>query len=1023
MSTSIGPGTTPLLRVLLAADLAQLQACLASVGADEFGLAGLELRLGDSECTDGSAVAAGHAVWVMQEDRRIGRLCWRAGAAEPASPSWLDLLEVVRSWIDRDQQTRALSEQVAALERAERIQRALFAMADMASGDLEMPQMLRGIHRILEGLMYAENLAIVRYDPERGTLRFMYFVDTEDKIVFDGEAEIPLADLESSLTLAVIRTAEVARGPSEVVRKRLGVPRDEALGPDSADWLGVPMVRAGRVRGAIVVQSYDEQHRFSAEDETVLSYVAQHVLTALERKEARDELEARVQARTRALNEANLELRLEVGERQRGERLQRALFRIAELSVTAETLEDFYQAVHGVVGELLYARNFYIALLSGDGSELIFPYSVDELDASRPRRKLSKGLTEYVLRQGRPMLADRARILELAAAGEVHSFGPRAVCWLGVPLICDERPAGVLAVQSYSPEVVFSDRDLELLTFVGYHIATGLERKRAKDSLQQAYLDLEQPVADRTVELAATNRELVDQIGERRRIEERLKHQALHDGLTGLPNRSFLLDRLELALIRYKLNRERGFAVLFVDLDRFKVVNDSVGHLVGDELLKEAASRIQSAIRASDTVARLGGDEFAILLEDLAPTCHDPATATATRPGQSGHAVARSAPVWQLNVEQTTPSLPNSPRTAPRRALGGLATHGHDTSGPGDELVACRVAQGVIAALADPIRVSGKELFTSASIGIALAHVRYQHAEELLRDADAAMYRAKALGRQRYEVFDEQLRAEALHVLDLEGDLRRGLLRDEFEPYFQPIVRLLDHSVVGYEALLRWRHPTRGVLLPGDFLAVADEIGCLEQIDWMVLERTCEQLTRLQDPEQYVGVNVTARQLRRPDFDEQVLRRLRAHGVDGSRLRLEVTEGALLEDPEPICACLLRLREAGVVAQLDDFGTGYSSLSYLHRFPIRALKIDRSFVAGLAAVEVDSSAAVIRAIIALAGSLRLEVIAEGIETVQQAERIEALGCPFGQGYLYAWPGEADSLFAARPGAPSPQAGS
>jgi diguanylate cyclase (GGDEF)-like protein len=744
-----------------------------------------------------------------------------------------------------------------------------------------------------------------------------------------------------------------------------------------------------------------------------------------------------VQARTHALKEANLELRQEVGERQRGERLQRALFRIAELSVTADTLEDFYQAVHGVVGELLYARNFYIALLSDDGSELVFPYSVDELDPARPPRKLSKGLTEYVLRQGSPTLADRARILALAAAGEVHSFGPRAVCWLGVPLICDERPAGVLAVQSYSPDVVFNDRDLELLTFVGYHIATGLERKRAQDSLQQAYLDLEQRVIDRTRELAATNRELVDQISERQRIEERLKHQALHDGLTGLPNRSFLLDRLELALIRYKLNRERSFAVLFVDLDRFKVVNDSVGHLVGDELLKEAATRIQSAVRASDTVARLGGDEFAILLEDLAQTLHEPSTAAPNR-----HAVAGSAPVSQLNLERHrfaahTPSLPNGPiaqrtidvpvsnrvgtdsntpkslRTAQRRALGGLATNAHETSGLGAELVACRVAQGVIAALADPIRVSGKELFTSASIGIALAHVRYLHAEELLRDADAAMYRAKALGRQRFEVFDEQLRAEALHVLDLEGDLRRGLLRDEFEPYFQPIVRLQDRQIVGYEALVRWRHPTRGVLVPGEFLAVADEIGCLEQIDWMVLERTCEQLTRLDDADLYIGVNVTARQLRRPDFDEQVLRRLRAHGVDGSRLRLEVTEGALLEDPEPICACLLRLREAGVMAQLDDFGTGYSSLSYLHRFPIRALKIDRSFVAGLAAEEVDSSTAVVRAIIALAGSLRLEVIAEGIETVEQANRIEALGCPFGQGYLYAWPDEAESLFPGR----------
>lgn len=946
MSTDPGLMTTPLLGVLLATDLDDLQSRLALAGARLFGIAGLRLLLGAAAEPDRLAL---ECCPIEVDGETVGYLQW-SGLAAHSVEAWQDLIDVLRTWIVRYRQTAALSEQVVALERAERIQRALFAVADMASGELEMPQMLRGIQQILSGLMYAENLSIVRYDEERATLRFIYFVDTEDKIVFDAEAELPLAELEHSLTLAVIRTGEVARGPSAVLRERLGVPCVDTLGPDSADWLGVPMIRSGRVRGAIVVQSYDEVHRYSSEDESVLSYVAQHILTALDRREARDELEAQVQARTQALHDANQELRLEVSERQRGERLQRALFRIAELSVTAETLERFYQALHAVVGELLYARNFYIALLSDDASELTFPYSVDELDPRRPNRKLSKGLTEYVLRHGRPLLADRARILELAAAGEVLSHGPRAVCWLGVPLIYDEHAVGVLAVQSYAPEIVFSERDLELLTFVGYHIATGLERKRAQDSLQLAYLDLEQRVADRTQELAATNRELVDQISERQRIEERLKHQALHDGLTGLPNRSFLLDRLELALIRYRFNRERGFAVLFVDLDRFKVVNDSVGHLVGDELLKVAAARIQSAIRATDTVARLGGDEFAILLEDLA-----------------------------------------------------------------EDRVAGRVAQGVIAALADPIRIDGKELYTSASIGIALAHPGYRHAEELLRDADAAMYRAKARGRQRFEVFDEQLRAEAVRVLDLEGDLRRGLMRGEFESYYQPIVRLADHAVVGYEALLRWNHPSRGLLLPAEFLAVADEIGCLEQIDWLVLEQACEQLVATIDQACYIGVNVTARQLRRHDFDVQVLRRLQAHGVEGRRLRLEVTEGALLEDPEPICATLLRLRDAGVVAQLDDFGTGYSSLSYLHRFPIRALKVDRSFIAGLMAADAESSVAVVRAIIALAGSLRLEVIAEGIETAEQAERVAALGCELGQGYHYAHPLPAPALLVRSPG--------
>ncbi|MCB1628689.1 MAG: EAL domain-containing protein [Xanthomonadales bacterium] len=933
--------TTDVLALLQADGLPSLNRQLVGWGEAVLGLQGLQLQ----RCHDGPAGCGCSRTVALQdtEGEALGRLCWQQGEL-PRGARWQQLLAVMQAWLLRDRQTAALSHQVHALERAERIQRALFAVADMAGSDLEMTELLRIIHEILRGLMYADNLAIVRYDEDRQVLRFMYFVDLVDELTPDAVQEIPLSELDNSLTLAMIRSGEPARGPSEPLREKLGVPRDELLGPDSADWLGVPMVRSGRVRGAIVVQSYDERQRFSAEDEALLSYVAQHILTALERKEARDELEAQVEARTRALNQANQELRLEVQERQRGERLQQALFRIAELSVSTATLEDFYRAVHRVVGELLDARNFYIALLAADGDELVFPYSVDERDAARPPRKLSKGLTEYVLRHGEPLLADRTRIIELAASGEVQSFGSRSVCWLGVPLICDDRTVGVLAVQSYTDEARFSQRDLELLTFVSYHIATGLQRKQAQDSLQQAYQELEQRVADRTRELAATNRELVDQIGERQRIEERLKHQALHDGLTGLPNRRFLLDRLELALMRYRLDHDRGFAVLFVDLDRFKVVNDSVGHLVGDELLKQAATRIQGVIRDSDVVARLGGDEFAILLEDLR-----------------------------------------------------------------DDAAACRVAQSLIEAFADPVRVAGKELFSSASIGITLAHPRYLRAEELLRDADAAMYRAKERGRQRFEVFDERLRAEALRVLDLEGDLRRGLTRGEFEVFLQPIVRMDDRSVAGHEALLRWRHPKRGLLLPDEFLGVAEDIGCLEQMDWLVLDRACQILASGGVRHGYICVNVNARQLRSSDFDRQVLDTLKRHNVAGERVRLEVTEGALLEDPETTRTALLQLREAGVVAQLDDFGTGYSSLSYLHRFPLKAVKIDRSFVAGLLTDEGDSSAAVVRAIVAIAGSLHLEVIAEGIETPAQATRVTELGCVYGQGYWYARPSSAGAV--------------
>jgi diguanylate cyclase (GGDEF)-like protein len=553
---------------------------------------------------------------------------------------------------------------------------------------------------------------------------------------------------------------------------------------------------------------------------------------------------------------------------------------------------------------------------------------------------MANGMTEYVLGTGRALLADRTAIDALVGSGNVQRFGTRASYWLGVPLICDEHTVGVLAVQSYTPDAPFTERDQELLTFVAYHIANGLERKRAQDSLVKDNVMLEARVEERTRALAHANSDLVGQIRERERIEARLTHEAFHDALTGLPNRALLLQRLGTALARYRKDESCKYAVLFLDLDRFKVVNDSVGHLVGDEMLKQAAMRLASAC-APFMVARLGGDEFAVLIDDLP----DPSLAVA-------------------------------------------------------------VAERLLRGLDDPIRVASKEMFTSASIGIAYADTHYTRAEELLRDADTAMYKAKAQGRQRYEIFDERLRAEAMRALDLEGDLRHALVRREFEPHFQSIVNLADGKVVGYEALLRWNHPTRGLLLPADFLAAAEENGSIEQIDWQMFAMACERARRLPEST-YVSINVSARRLRVADFDEIVLRTIASSGLEPGRVRLEVTEGALLDQPDQMRNILLRLRQAGVLVQLDDFGTGYSSLSYLHRFPIHSLKIDRSFVADLGAE--SSSRAVVRAIIALAASLDVEVIGEGIETPAQLEMLIDLGCTIGQGFLFSQPVLIDSI--------------
>jgi diguanylate cyclase (GGDEF)-like protein len=848
--------------------------------------------------------------------------------------------------LERLAETSSLRTSLDRLEQAQRLQSALFAIADLASSDEDMDRVFARLHDIVGELMYAENFYVALFDSGSGSLRFAYYRDSVETELPQPDRAYYIDEMTGSLTRHVLTSGQTLMGTPEEIDRALGQ-SFEPVGAPSVDWLGVPLLRGETVIGAVVVQSYTEEQRYGEDDRALLTFVAQHIATAVERKLAHEELEQRVAQRTDQLREANRVLEQEVQERRRGERLQAALFRIAQLATTSESIEAFYAAVHGVVSDLLYARNFYIALLSEDRDHLTFPYSVDEFDPQRRPRRLGRGMTEYVLRTGRAVLADEAVSDELYRRGEVMTSGTESVCWLGVPLVCDDRTVGVLAVQSYSQQHRYGARDQELLTFVSYHIATALERKRADDSLKAAYLDLERRVDARTAELASANAQLREEIGQRQSVEARLMHDALHDALTGLPNRSYLLDRLNHALQRYAAHGGDPYAVLFLDLDRFKVINDSVGHLVGDDLLKDVATRIARCVAGKGLVARLGGDEFAVLLEPVA-----------------------------------------------------------DARAPG------LLAQRIIDGLTEPFRVAGKELFTSASVGIAMGAVRYRKPEELLRDADVALYRAKAEGRHRYVLFDERLHQEALRLLELEGDLRRALTRAQFEPWFQPIIRLDDGRVVGYEALLRWRHPQRGLLLPGEFLAVAEDNGLVESIDWQMFESAC-RLGRslIQGSERFLSVNVSAQHFRSPQLAEKLIDLLVTSGIDARQLRLEVTEGTLLENPADVRSTLLALREAGIEIALDDFGTGYSSLSYLHQFPLNALKIDRSFIAALDVQPEGSGTAVVRAVLTLAQALNLQVVAEGVETEQQRRILCDLGCEFGQGFLFARPSPAATMRA------------
>ncbi|GIX32212.1 MAG: bifunctional diguanylate cyclase/phosphodiesterase [Lysobacterales bacterium] len=950
LPTQVGASSPFPLEVLRAKTLSQAFAMLRAWARDAFGVR-IELVAEGSVLpglSDEGPPRLGEASPSPALDVELGssglRLVLHGERAASAGLALEPYRQLLGDSLARLSELERLQHQVAELERAKRLQEALYEIADLASGGAEMDDVFARLHEVVGRLMYAENFYIALYDRSSRSIRFPYFRDSVDPEPIPPDRIFGFEELEGWLTRHIIETGQTLMGTGEEIRRQLG-PSFTPVGAPSEDWLGVPLKIGEEIIGAVVVQSYEPSKRFSAEDRSLLTFVAQHIATALQRRFAHAELERRVAERTEALREVNRALEHEVQERRRGERLQSALYRIARLAFTSDSLDAFFRQIHEIVSGLLYARNLYIALLSEDGTSIDFPYSADEYDRERRSRKLGRGMTEYVLRTGKPLLADQEVSHRLEEAGEVVSIGTESVHWLGVPLMSEDRTIGVLAVQSYSEEYHYSQADLELLTFVGYQIAHALERKRADEALRAANRELERRVEERTAELAEANARLREEIVQRQHIEARLMHDALHDALTGLPNRAYLLDRLSHALERVRGGTEPSFAILFLDLDRFKVINDSLGHLLGDELLKQVAARLRRVTAGQGWMARLGGDEFAILIDPL------------SRPDEAE-----------------------------------------------------RLAERVLETLNAPFHVSGKELYTSASVGIAIGGSHYTRPEELLRDADVALYRAKSAGRRRWQRFDEALHREAMRVVQLESELRRGLARGEFEPWFQPIVALADGRVVGYEALMRWRHPERGLVGPGDFLTVAEDTGLIETLDWRMLAEACSAFrAHGMDEETFLSVNVSAQHFRSPNFGERLLELLRAMDFPPGRLRVEVTESSLIEEPAHARASLFHLSEAGVRVALDDFGTGYSSLGYLHRFPLHALKIDRSFIQGLDQEASDSGRAVVQAVIMMAKALDLEVVAEGVETPRQRKALAELGCDFAQGFLFGRAGPLDRL--------------
>ncbi|MEA2489207.1 MAG: hypothetical protein QOH21_999 [Acidobacteriota bacterium] len=986
-----------------------------------------------------------------------------------------------RAWYFRD---------VTRARRAEKLQAALFRIAQLSRESESLDAFYASVHAVVGELMDVRNFYIAEYDAERNVLIFPYFVDERDKVP-DG------LNPGHGLTAYVLRTGKPLLATPEVYAKLLEEGEIVPVGAACIDWLGAPLTTAGRTWGVIGAQSYTETTRYDDTDKELLLFVAEHVAAAIEhkrREEALRDSERRyrqmfennravqllLDPKTGKFVDANLaaadyygytreELRgmriwdiNVLGEDHVREELDMATARersyfvfrhmrsngeirdvevhSAPIEVAGRTL--LYSIVHDITErkraeESLTSANAQrkavldaatrVSIIATDpdgtirvfnsGAERMLGYSAAEMIGSRGlldihvEHELAQHAAGLSSELDRPVGGFEVLALRAALEGvEEHEWtyvkknGETSTVAVSVTALRAEDGA-ITGFLHVGTDITARKRAEETLRMQSAAMTASmdgigilnerLEFTYSNDALARLYgfgmpseligrslTDLYEPYEQvrfitsvvpmvhqrgrwrgeatgvrhdginfpQEISLTAIDGGgmvcVVRDITERTYAEEQIKHLAYHDALTNLPNRLLFKDRLTVALSH--ANREGShLAVLFLDVDRFKVINDSLGHNIGDQLLQSVAARLQNCVRDSDTVARLGGDEFTVLL----------------------------------------PRLNRSEDAAP-------------------------VATKIIEAIRYPFHIEGREFFITTSIGISLFPEDGTDAESLIKNADTAMYQAKELGRDNYQLFNAVINAKALQRILLEHGLRRALTSDEFAVHFQPIFDLRSGKVSGMEALLRWRHPQIGNVPPATFIPLAEATGVMIPIGMWALRTACSQAMAWHEAgfrTLSLAVNLSVTQLQQVDLVPRVREILQETGLPPRLLELEITESSAMLSPETSVRTLYELKKLGIRISLDDFGTGHSSLSYLKRFPIDTLKIDQSFIHDITSD--PDSASIVTAIIAMAHSLRLKVIAEGVEFTEQANFLRRHACDQMQGYLIKPPVAADEFLA------------
>lgn len=795
----------------------------------------------------------------------------------------------------------------------------------------DVPVFLECIHQIISSVIKSDKFYIAFYNPTLESINFAYVSGDEDLIV---NPFAPISSYDGTLLKYILESKKVIRAHDDVLNElalagKIDKPKREL------QWLGAPLINDGYIMGAVVLELNDNTHQYNDLDLDLLSFTAQHLISGLSRIEDLRLLHA-------AVDKRNAELIQKIKDREKSDLLQDSLYKISELVNNPKLdISEFYSKVHQVVARSINASNFYIAKYSEATNLLTFVYYVEndgeDIHTDIAPRALGNRLTEFVIRKGKSSLLSKSDIKNLYEEGEIGSYHKEITAWLGVPLIHSGNLLGVMVVRSFQKGVVYTEQDSELLNFVSNHISSAIRRRDLITIERETHGLLEQKVKIRTLALE-------EEISQRKLVEKQLTHTASHDSLTGLANRSIFIDLLNHAISSAKHFPNRLFAILFLDLDRFKVVNDSLGHHAGDTLLKSVAKELLSIVRNKDTVARFGGDEFVILIEEL------------------------DSKKEAYDIAERIVKLLSSPFVIEEQPVHIGTSIGVLFNNKRYENADFMLRDADTAMYHAKENGRGRyEVFDSSM------HSEIQNALSLESDIREAIEAKEFIPYYQPIVDLITGNIKGFEALARWQSKKRGFV---FPDKFIPLAE------------------ERNLVMPIDLQIL--EKSCRQLKNWQ---------TKLGHQDIYISCNLYGDHFFNSSLAQEIKAILDQVGINPSQLRIELTERALLNNSDVVLGNMKALKKLGVKILLDDFGTGYSSLSYLHLFPIDVLKIDRSFITNSHVHE--SHQATIKTIIDLATNLNMVTVGEGIESAEDANVLKNMDCKYGQGYFFSKPIKAE----------------